>query len=71
MSDVVQFFEMEMSTYTGMNYEMGVTILRETVKKNHVQVTLNAIMKVKVSEQCRIAASNGNQVIVMIRRNIT
>ena len=32
MSDVVQFFEMEMSTYTGMNYEMGVTILRETVK---------------------------------------
>ena len=62
---------MEMSTYTGMNYEMGVTILRETVKKNHVQVTLNAIMKVKVSEQCRIAASNGNQVIVMIRRNIT
>ena len=25
----------------------------------------------KVSEQCRIAASNGNQVLGMIRRNIT
>ena len=30
---------------------------------------MNAIMK--VSEQCRIAASKGNQVIGMIRRNIT
>ena len=32
-------------------------------------VTMNANMK--VSEQCRIAASKGNQVIGMIRRNIT
>ena len=30
---------------------------------------MNAIMK--VSEQCRIAASKGNQVLGMIRRNIT
>ena len=30
---------------------------------------MNANMK--VSEQCRIAASKGNQVIVMIRRTIT
>ena len=30
---------------------------------------MNANMK--VSEQCRIAASNGNQVLGMIRRNIT
>ena len=30
---------------------------------------MNANMK--VSEQCRIAASKGNQIIVMIRRNIT
>ena len=27
--------------------------------------------KMKVSEQCRIAASKGNQVLGMIRRNIT
>ena len=32
-------------------------------------VTMNANMK--VSEQCRIAASKGNQVLGMIRRNIT
>ena len=32
-------------------------------------LTVNANMK--VSEQCRIAASNGNQIIGMIRRNIT
>ena len=30
---------------------------------------MNANMK--VSEECRIAASNGNQVLGMIRRNIT
>ena len=32
-------------------------------------VTINANMK--VSEQCRIAASKGNQILGMIRRNIT
>ena len=32
-------------------------------------VTMNANMK--VSEQCRIAASKGNQILGMIRRNIT
>ena len=42
---------------TGMNYEMGGTILSKTVKE-------------KASEQCRIAASKGNQVLGMIRRNI-
>ena len=31
-------------------------------------VTINANMK--VSEQCRIAASQGNQILGMIRRNI-
>ena len=29
------------------------------------------LSNVKVSEQCRIAASKGNQVLGMIRRNIT
>ena len=54
---------------TGMNYEMGGTILSKTVKEKDLWVSMNANMK--VSEQCRIAASKGNQVIGMIRRNIT
>ena len=52
-----------------MNYEMGATILSKTVKEKDFEVTMNANMK--VSEQCRIAASKGNQVLGMIRRNIT
>ena len=51
---------------TGMNYEMGGTILSKTMKEKD---SMNANMK--VSEQCRIAASKGNQVLGMIRRNIT
>ena len=51
---------------TSMNYEMGGTILSKTVKEKDLGVTMNANMK--VSEQCRIAASKGNQVLGMIRR---
>ena len=51
-----------------MNYEMGGTILSKTVKEKDLGVTMNASMK--VSEQCRIAASRGNQILGMIRRNI-
>ena len=51
---------------TGMNYAMGGTTLCKTVKEKDKWVTINANMK--VTEQCRIAASNGNQVIGMIRR---
>ena len=54
---------------TGMNYEMGGTILSKTVKEKDLGVTMNANMK--LSEQCRIAASKGNQVLGMIRWNIT
>ena len=53
----------------GMNYAMGGTILSKTGKEKDLGVTINANMK--VSEQCRIAASKGNQVLGMIRRNIT
>ena len=53
---------------TGVNCEMGRTILSKTVKEKDLGVTMNANMK--VSEQCRIAASKGNQVLGMIRRNI-
>ena len=54
---------------TGMNYDMGGTILSKTMKEKDLGVTMNANMK--VSEQCKIAASKGNQVLGMIRRNIT
>ena len=45
------------------------TIPSKTVKEKDLGVTMNANMK--LSEQCRIAASKGNQVLGMIRRNIT
>ena len=48
---------------------MGGTTPGKTVKEKYIGVTMNANMK--VSEQCRIAASQGNQVLGMIRRNIT
>ena len=54
---------------TGMNYEIGGTIPSKTGKEKYLGVTMNANMT--VSEQCRIAASKGNQVLGMIRRNIT
>ena len=54
---------------TNMTYEMGGSILSTTVKEKDLGVTMNANMK--VSEQCRIAASKGNQVLGMIRRNIS
>ena len=54
---------------TGVNYEMGGTFLSKTVKEKYLGVTINANMKVSV--QCRIAACKGNQVLGMIRRNIT
>ena len=72
MADVIQFGKCK-CLHTGpgnMNYEMGGTILSKTVKEKDLGVTMNANMK--VSEQCsRIAASKGNQVLGMIRRNIT
>ena len=39
------------------------------MKEKDLGVSMNANMK--VSEQSRIAASNGNQVLGMIRRNVT
>ena len=55
--------------HTGVNYEIEGTILCKTVKEKDLGVTINANMK--VSEQCRIAASKDNQILGMIRRNIT
>ena len=44
-------------------------VLSKTVKEKDLGVSMNANMK--VSEQCRIAVSKGNQVLGMIRRNVT
>ena len=53
-----------------VNYKMGHTVLGTTVKeKDLVGVTKSTDMK--VSEQCGIAASKGNQILGFIRRNIT
>ena len=74
MADVIQFVKKCKCLHaghgkTGVNYEMGGTILCQTVKEMYLGVTINA--NIKVSEQCRIAASKGNQILGMIRRNIT
>ena len=48
---------------------MGGDNLCKTVNERDLGVTINADMK--VSEQCRIAASQDNQILGMIRINIT
>ena len=52
-----------------VNYKMGDTVLGTTVKQKDLGVTISADMK--VSEQCGITASKGNQILGLIRRNIT
>ena len=52
-----------------VNYKMGDTVLGITVKEKDLGVTISA--DTKVSEQCGIAASNGNQILGLIRRNVT
>ena len=50
-----------------VNYKMGDTVLSTTVKEKDLGVIISADMK--VSEQCGIAASKGNQILGLIRRN--
>ena len=52
-----------------INYNIGDTVLGTTVKEKELRITRSADMK--VSEQCGIAASKGNKIIGLIRRNIT
>ena len=52
-----------------MNYEMGRTILCKTVKEKELGETINTNMK--YSERSRIAACQGNQILGMIRGNMT
>ena len=52
-----------------VNYNMGDTVLDTTVKEKDLGITISADMN--VSEQCGIAASKGNQILWLIRRNIS
>ena len=49
-------------------YKMGDAVLGRTTQEKDLGVTFSADMK--VSEQCGIAASKGNQIIGLIRRTI-
>ena len=44
-----------------INYNMGDTVLGTTVKEKDLGITISADMK--ISEQCGIAASKGNQIL--------
>ena len=48
---------------------MGDTVLGTTLKEKDLGITISA--DTKVSEQCGMAASNGNQILGLIGRNIT
>ena len=48
--------------------KMGYAVLGRTTQENYLRVTFGADMT--VSEQCRIAASKGNQILGLIRRTI-
>ena len=52
-----------------VNYKIGDTVLGTTVKEKDLGVTISADMK--VSEQCGNAASKGNKILGLIRRNLT
>ena len=52
-----------------VNCKMGDTVPYTTVKENDTGVTISDDMT--VSEQCGIAASKGNNILGLIRENIT
>ena len=57
-----------METWT-KNIKWGDAVLGRNTQENDLGVTFSADMK--VSEQCGIAASKGNQILGLIRRTIT
>ena len=73
MADVIKFWENK-CLHTGhgnsdVNYKMGDTVLGTSVKQNDLGVKISVVMK--VSEQCGIATSKGNQILGLLRTNIT
>ena len=55
-----------MYTHTHTQYIMGEAVLGRTTQQKDLGVTFSADMK--VSEQCVIAASKGNQILGLNRR---
>ena len=60
------------NAYTGqnldVNYKMEDTVMGTRVNEKDLGVTISA--DTNVSEQCGIAASKGNQILWLIRKNI-
>ena len=52
-----------------VNKKMGCTILGTTVKEKDLGIIISADMK--ISEQCGNTASKDNQILGLIKRNIT
>ena len=74
MANVIDFLGKCKCVHIGLGnmdeeYKMGDAVLGRTTQENDLGVTFSADMK--VSEQCGIAASKGNQIIGLIRRTIT
>ena len=79
MADVTQFNSYVYTSDTvtikwenlDVKYKMGDTVLGTLYyhKRKYLGITISGDMK--VSEQCGIAASKGNQILGLIRRNIT
>jgi len=51
-----------------VHYTMGGRVFSNTTTEKDLRVIINADMK--VSEQCALVASKGNQILGLIRRNI-
>ena len=54
-----------------VDYKIGDTVLGTTIKEKDLGVTVDLSDDMKVSEQCCIAASNGNQMFGSTRRILT
>ena len=52
-----------------INYNTEDTVLGTTVNEKDLGTTISA--DIKISEQCGTAASKGNKIVGLIRRNIT
>ena len=53
----------------GCKLKMGDTVIGTTIKEKDLGITISVNMN--VSEHCGIAASKGNKILVLIRRNIS
>ena len=64
----MRFTNVQSCSVCEYKYKMGDAVLGRTTQEKDLGVTFSADMK--VSEQCGIAVSKGNQILGLIRRNI-